>query len=353
MTAERQHQLRVMEYAAKWATAELLSALMQHDELVAALERGASVDEVAAVGGLTVREAGGLLRALVVEDLLSRAEGTYVFSDAGRAALRYRGWLDLYVRGYRDLFHRADDVWRGGAGGCRRDMPAIGRASNAMSEYDAVPLVAAAVEAFRPGAGHVLDVGCADGIGVARLCELRSRLTGVGVEPDPVLAEAARARVRERGLDDRVQILCGDVARLAIPFDPDVVVFSFVLQELLGQTSRSATVDLLRTLGTRWPHAAFLVVEVDAAGRRDDERMRSDPQRRGYYNYYFLVHDLTAQQLLTFEEWRELFADAGFSVGYGATCDPAVDDTGLTAVFGMTFAASTADHPAALAAARR
>jgi hypothetical protein len=78
-----------------------------------------------------------------------------------------------------------------------------------------------------------------------------------------------------------------------------------------------------------------IAVEVDAAGRDDLARLRAEAQRRGYYNLYFLVHELTAQTLLTLPDWRALFAGCGFAIAAERMCEPEVDDTDLTVAFAL------------------
>ena len=344
-TDTRAHQLRVMELAATWATAELLSGLLRHPDLCARLRAGAPLDELTRVSGLAPRQLRSLLRALTVEELVEHDGDRYRLRALGRDAETYRGWLDLYVRGYRTFFHHAEDLWAGDLGDCRRDMHAVGVASNAMSDHDAIPLVLATIDDVCPKAERVLDVGCADGIGIVRLCQLRPELSGVGVEPDPDSAAAARRLADGAGVGDRVRIVTGELADVELEEPPDVVIFSFVLQELIGQTSEADVRALLADLGRRWPDAVVIVVEVDAAGRDDEELLRRSPQRRGYYNLYFLVHDLTAQVLLTFPQWRRLFAETGFTVAAEHVCDPAVDDTDLTAAFALRARPNGAKAP--------
>jgi 2-ketoarginine methyltransferase len=334
--SERQHLLRLLDCVSRWATAELISGLLQNGELFSALAAGATLDELVGKSSLTHRQTASLLCSLEVEDVVRRANGMYRLTDFGLSLPSLRGWMDLFVRGYGDYFHRARELWRGELGPDLRNMLEVGLASAGMSHHDAIPLVISLIESTNPAGSHVIDLGCADGAFLVALCEHRPELTGVGVEQDPHLAGQARRNVEAHGLRDRIQVVEAAAQDYVPETMPDFLVFAFVLQEIVGQIGDDGAVELLRLVGERFRSARILVVEVDGAGREDLDLMRGDPHRRGYYNYYYLLHDLTQQRLLAFDEWRRLFRKAGLRVELEQPCDPTVDPTGLTAGFALT-----------------
>lgn len=334
---QREHLLRLTDYAAKWATAELISGLLQHPKLYAALADGATPERAAALSGLTPRQVGSLLASLEVEQVVRQGPAGFVLTPFGRSLESLRGWLDLFTRGYGGYFHEAAAVWGGRVDPGWRDRREVGLASVRMSEHDALPLVIALMDELNPAATRIVDFGCANGAYLVRLCEQRPDLHGVGLEPDALLVAEARGLVAQRGLDARVEIVHAAAQDFVPAQAPDFVVFAFVLQELTEQISVQGTTELLRMLGRRFPAAHFLAVEVDGAGREDPERMRTQAQRRGYYNYYYLLHDLTEQRLLSFAQWRELFGAAGFAIARERSVDPSVDDTGLTTGFALRY----------------
>lgn len=332
---DHEHLERFLSLLGGWSTIQLITGLLAHPALVEALTDGTSPNDLAAESGLTDRQMTGLMRALDVEGIVSVEGDRVEFTDVGRSLESMRGWIELFTRGYAGLFQGAEQIFGGRVDPSGRNMLDVGRASIAISEHGALPMTIEAIERFAPDARVVMDVGCATGRFLIRLCQLRPDLSGLAVEPDPALAEAARQAVAIAGLQDRIDVVeaAGQDHR---PTEPvDVIVFAFVLQELLEQTSRTELIEVLRELRDRNPEAVFVVIEVDAAGW-DAERIGDDPHRRGYYVPYFLVHDLTEQKLLTLDEWEALFEEAGLGVAEILRVDPDVDPTGLEVAFVVT-----------------
>ena len=82
------------------------------------------------------------------------------------------------------------------------------------------PFVYEAVDAVIPptGAVRLLEIGCGSGTYIRRAVALNARLTAVGLELQPVVAEQARENLRAWGLAERVTVEVGDVrARSADP----------------------------------------------------------------------------------------------------------------------------------------
>ena len=72
-------------------------------------------------------------------------------------------------------------------------------------------------------AARVLDVGCGSGGFLFQCAAINPAAMGVGLEKDPAVAEAARENLRLWGLEERFQVLTGDLrqppATLGGPFD--------------------------------------------------------------------------------------------------------------------------------------
>jgi 4-hydroxy-2,2'-bipyrrole-5-carbaldehyde O-methyltransferase len=75
------------------------------------------------------------------------------------------------------------------------------------------PFVYEAVGAVIPPAGAVrlLEIGCGSGTYIRRAAALNARLTAVGLELQPVVAQQARENLRAWGLAERVTVEVGDV----------------------------------------------------------------------------------------------------------------------------------------------
>jgi 2-ketoarginine methyltransferase len=328
---------RLLGYVGGWAVAELLSGLFQHPELVEELCHGVDREKAANLTGLTARQAGSLLETLRVEQILDADAGVYRLTEFGEHLEHLRGWMDLFVRGYGAYFHHAEQLWDGVVHAHWRDMREVGLASVRISEHGALPLATGLIQELVPARSLVMDVGCANGRYLVRLCELLPGIRGIGIEPSATLYAEAKQLVHAAGFEDRIAIV-NALAQDYLPDElPDFVIFAFVLQELAEQVGTDTLVRLLTTLGARCPEAWFLVIEVDVSARERVEDMRRDPYLRGYYNHYYLLHDLTDQRLLTFAQWRVLFERAGFAVERQVPIDPVIDPTGLECGFLMRF----------------
>jgi SAM-dependent methyltransferase len=83
--------------------------------------------------------------------------------------------------------------------------------------------------------GSLLEVGCGTGLLQLQLAKAFPSARCTGVDIDPTGLAAAREVVRRAGLDDRVQILEGDVAVVVPAASFDVVVMVEVLHEIAPQ----------------------------------------------------------------------------------------------------------------------
>jgi SAM-dependent methyltransferase len=105
-------------------------------------------------------------------------------------------------------------------------------------------------ERFVPIAGQrVLDFGC--GCGASTLCLARlGAASVVGIEPNPIFADAARLRVRDSGLVDRVDIR--HIAETqALPFEDgsfDAVVMNAVLEHIPPAARREHLREIWRVI---------------------------------------------------------------------------------------------------------
>jgi 2-ketoarginine methyltransferase len=322
----------VLDYAAKWATAELVRGLLQHEPLYEALRDGVTATDAALLTGLPERAVSGLLAALEVEGFVRRDGDRFTLGPLGEPLDRTRGWLELLMNGYAGYFHHAAELWSGTVRTEWRHMPSVGLASARMAELDVVPMLTALFARLNPEARLVLDFGCGRALTLIRLCQALPRLRGVGVEPEAALAAQALDAVTAADLSGSVAI----VNRPAQLYDhehepPDFVLFAFVLQELVEQIGEPGVVSTLVDLAGRFPDARFVAVEIDPTVRADPARMRENGLLRGFYNYYFALHDLTEQRLLSWDEWERLFAEAGLRLETTAAAPDDVDDSGALA----------------------
>jgi 2-ketoarginine methyltransferase len=330
--------LRALDYLAGWGTAELLLAIVEDEPLLAALEQGVSAEELArrlgspdsATTGASGSElTGALLKALHSEGALVCEDGVYRLAEDLSELRAVHGWLELLMEGYRKLFQGVGRLMREGAS-IERNHLRVASGSARIAIYDAVPLTLRLIERLGVSDGVVLDYGCGSGLYLITLCAQHPRLRAIGVELAQETVQAARARVREAGLEDRIAIEHASAPDYVPSEKVDFVVSAFVLHEIVGQRGVRGTIEFLRSFGERFPNAKLLIIEVSnpyEEGR--GELVGSDRQGRGYYNYYIWLHSVTTQRLLPHEQWLELFAQAGYRVLHEERADDIVDSTGL------------------------
>jgi 2-ketoarginine methyltransferase len=332
--------MRALDYLGGWATAELLMAILEDEPLLSALEQGTSAEELAqrlgspdspAPGGASGSElTGALLQALHSEGAVVREAGRYRLAEDLSELRAVHGWLELLMEGYRELFKGAARLMREGDGSIERNHLRVATGSARIAIYDAVPLTLRLIERLGASEGVVLDYGCGSALYLITLCAQHPGLRAIGVELAQETVQAARAHVREAGMEDRIAIEHASAPDYVPSEAVDFVVSAFVLHEIVGQRGVEGTVEFLRSFGARFPNAKLLIVEVSnpyEEGR--GELIGSDRQGRGYYNYYIWLHSVTTQRLLPHAQWLELFAQAGYRVLHEERVDDIVDSTGL------------------------
>lgn len=323
--------LRALDYLAGWATAELLMAILEDEQLLSALEQGVSAQELAErLGSPDSELTGALLQALHSESAVVREEGVYRFAEDLSELRAVHGWLELLMEGYRDLFQGVGRLMREGDGSIERNHVRVATGSARIAIYDAVPLTLRLIERLGVSEGVVLDYGCGNALYLITLCAQHPGLRGLGVELARETVEEARAHVRAAGLEERITIEHSSAPDYTPSEEVDFVVSAFVLHEIVGQRGEEGTVEFLRTFGRRFPKARLLIIEVSnpyEEGR--GELVGSDRQGRGYYNYYIWLHSVTTQRLLPHARWLELFERAGYRVVHEEQVDDIVDSTGL------------------------
>ena len=331
--------LRALDYLAGWATAELLMAILEDEQLLSALEQGVSAEELAGrlespdsptTGASGSELTGALLQALHSEGALVREAGTYRLAEDLSELRAVHGWLELLMEGYRDLFKGVGRLMREGDGSIERNHLRVASGSARIAIYDAVPLTLRLIERLGASEGVVLDYGCGSALYLITLCAQHPGLRAIGVELAQETVEAAREHVRAAGMEDRIAIEHASAPDYVPSEEVDFVVSAFVLHEIVGQRGVRGTVEFLRSFGTRFPNAKLLIVEVSNPYEEDrGELVGSDRQGKGYYNYYIWLHSVTTQRLLTHAQWLELFAQAGYRVLHEERVDDIVDSTGL------------------------
>lgn len=291
-----------------------LQALKEHGRVPDAC-RAANVKPAAAQAIVDFLNAEGVLRTF--------ESGDVEFSEEGHAYLRNPGCFRLLIAGYAPLWNGLAELLAGAECGELRDLESVAVGSGLLAPMDALPLIRGLWPRERP-VRRLLDVGFGDGSMMVTLAEEYRLVGALGVEPASELVRLAEHRFGDR---NGVEFRRGNaLATSQLEFEPDVILFAFVLQEVVGQTSVSRLVEELASVARRWPEADVIVIEVM---RPSGDAIQATPFGRDYYGPYTLIHTLTKQELLYHEDWCQVFRDAGYELVEELIHQSPDDETGL------------------------
>jgi SAM-dependent methyltransferase len=252
-----------------------------------------------------------LVDSLYALRILDKRGTAYVLDDKGRVLVEVaRGWFDG-VNGYEGIYHSLEPLLRkeivyGRDLNRRSDLVEKGRAE--IESWIYFPLATDLLT--RTKRRRVLDMGCADGSFLRYLCATNPSIRGFGVDISPAAIANGQELVRQAGMEKRIQLAVVDINELEQIVtelrDIDAATVFFTLHEILYQ-GKDVLIRLLRSYRAAFPGVPLSVFEVNRA--TPDERRR----RHGMSIQYVLQHDLSHQKLVTSQQWRALFEEAGFT----------------------------------------
>jgi len=298
-----------------------------YDELEAAGEPGAGVEQLCERGDRDAERLTALLWYLVNEDYLTERDGCFRLTPRAHRVATFRAYYEMMIGGYGGTFLQMGAKLERGAGPAARDGARVGSGSCGISMFDSIPIVRRLLEGVR--CDRVLDLGCGSAVYLTEICRWRPACTALGVEPDPGAYREALAEVERAGLSDRIQVVNADALRFleTMTDRPDVVILAFVAHEVLGQEGEQGVRRLLGTLFERAPDTALVVIEVDH--RVGEANTMRHALATTYYNAYYLLHPFTRQRLMPAAYWDELFESCGLRIAGKETTDVGMDSTGL------------------------
>jgi SAM-dependent methyltransferase len=269
------------------------------------------LEQFAAAQNLDVRILRSVCDALYAFSILEKDGNVYTAAPKGQLILDVaRGWFDA-AYGYEEVFHNLEALLRKQVvygKGLTRKADFVAKGSGEIEAWLYFPLAIDFIT--RGGYKHVLDLGCGDGTFLRHVCRKNSRARGSGIDIAPAAVADGEALLKQDGLAERIKLYVEDISKLdRVPealVGVDVATVFFVLHELL-YTGAQRVVAFLNDFKRLFPGVPLLVYEVD---RPTVEEMRRRP---GMAVPYVVQHDVSHQQLVTGDEWKRLFAQAGFT----------------------------------------
>ncbi|MFH0964200.1 MAG: methyltransferase domain-containing protein [Planctomycetota bacterium] len=307
----RRHQ-RALRYYRGYAVTEALWALLETgflDELAAHPE-GMTLAEAQTRYRFHPRVFASLVDYLDVLSIL-RCEGDRVrLDEEGKLLLAEpRGSFDL-ARGYEPIFRNLSAMLRGEALFGRevfRRGDYVAKGSGELGSQLPFPVLKRMI--LDAGAREVLDLGCGDLEFLFGIAE-GTQIVCHGIDMDADAVRHACGRLQGSPLRDRVSVEQADmfdVATLAQRFGGvDVLTAVDVFHEHLADgTGRIGKLlgDLRGSFNARLAVAEFC--------RQPHEALRKRPT--GFAEHH-LFHNLTNQVILSADEWRRIFRNAGYEI---------------------------------------
>lgn len=324
-----------------FALAQVLNCAIETGLLGALLAAPAPAEELARRLELDTRRLSALLTYLQNENYAYANAGCWHLTTRGRELLPFAPWYQLLVGGYATSFQQLDTVLTDGGRYATRNGPKVSSGSCGISEYDALPLTEELLAGQQGEVTMFVDLGCGSGTFLLELLSRVPAATGIGLEPDAAACAEARRHAVARGISDRVSfrdVAAAGVRELSLPDDGAGVCFvtAFVLQEVLMQDGEPAVEALLRDTLAAFPHARWVVIEVD---HQPTGPIMAHGLGLAYYNPYFLLHAITEQRLERRGYWEALFERAGLVCERAGYPGDAVDSTRLEIGFLLRMSA--------------
>lgn len=298
------------------------------------LQKKQAPEDLANKYKLDIQTLKGVLRYLVIQKIVDEADGWYVLSSDGREMIKHAGWFIELVGGYGPTLENLTRIMETGKAEGIRNGKYVALGSGMIDYYDVIPLVKSIIKGLPFEPKSILDIGCGIGSVIAALCQEYPMMLGFGVEPNKDSFERALQEIEIKGLSDRITIENSSAYNFSGPKKVDVIVSAFVLHEIAFQKGLDGVIDFLGQLKNKYHDAYFLFVEVH--GDKDNYDLLRTPSG-AYYRCYFLVHELTPQELLTLSDWDNLFERAGLEIISKETVDKDVDPTGLEVAYLLKY----------------
>jgi SAM-dependent methyltransferase len=161
----------------------------------------------------------------------------------------------------------------------------------------------------------VVDLGCGSGDIIIDFCKKQNSFRGIGLDIDPQAIQVAKENVKKNQLDDRIELITGDMLDPStyshkIESKGEKVAFNAImaLHEFLIH-GEIAVVNVLKKMKKEFPGSYFILGEFN---RCTDEEFSKIPlyERMHMLFYQEIIHGLTDQDLASLGTWKKMFNEA-------------------------------------------
>ncbi len=296
------------------------------------LNEGKSHTQIAMERSYDIQLLTAIFEFLVVEEVLEKEVSpqsglNFKLSDYGSRMKVYAGWFNILVGGYGTVCSGLKTMLENGTHAVKRNGKWVGIGSCQISKFDTIPKTKEFIYRVKPDTKHILDFGCGNAL---YLCTLVQELEGIhatGIEPDEEAYKAGLGQVKALDLSHKIRLVNVKALDYEIEETPDVILFGFVLHEIVSQIGREQLIEYLSQFCKKFSESYLFVMEVDYD--IDNHDIMKSKMGLGYYNPYYLIHPFTNQKLLPKEDWRKIFKEAGYEIITEEATSSKADPTGL------------------------
>ena len=160
-----------------------------------------------------------------------------------------------------------------------------------------------------------MDLGCGSGDIIIDFCKRQKSFKGVGLDIDPKAIEVAKENVKKNNLENRIELITGDMLDPKTYSDKisskgEKVAFNAImaLHEFLINGD-IAVINVLKRMKEEFPGSYFILGEFN---RCSDEEFSKIPiyERMHMLFYQEIIHGLTDQDLASLNTWKQIFKDS-------------------------------------------
>jgi SAM-dependent methyltransferase len=278
-------------------------------EVFDALRKPATADELSARLGLDSVLLRGMLEYVSSRtDLLRRSGERFVATPGYSNESRFL--LELYIGAYGRNAKDLSKLLRNPSAA----RSTVNRARHARA-FDAIDgsMPGLLPEIIRMlGFNHVLDLGCGNGALLLELARQDSNFVGRGIDINPAMCRAARARIRAARVGKRLRVSAGDCCNLrgALPTKELNAVRSLTICNVANEfftDGHSRAIKWLRGIGKLLPDRPILI--ADYYGRLGSNKGK--PSRATLLHDYVQVISGQGVPPTCAKEWRSIYSRAG------------------------------------------
>lgn len=293
-----------------------LASTLNHLHRVGLLEQlrnGSTVERLGCHFGYAPDLLAALLEFLVQRtDLVTRSGDEYRLAETFADEYFLGFQLDKFIGGYGPAITSLEESLRREDRGCSLVNRVVESEAYGRFGPPPNPVVLAIMQTL--ASRSMLDIGCGPATTLTALAERDGAFRGWGVDVVDSMCDAARARIRRFGFEDRIKIINGDGRDLGTVLPADLreqveaIQCKSVVNEFFGRGD-SGAVAFLRNLGALFPER--LLFNVDYYGKLG--RVDAIPSQYRHTMVHDVIQALTGQGVPPErkEEWLPIYEAAG------------------------------------------